>query len=133
MEIKEYEANLVVRPAHADDVFKDIARIHESDRKGSRAGLVYRLSVNRKTAFTIVRGMKDGAKGTILLDEITRDNLGIEINEQCLFKIAKAGFWGQLRWSWGTSDPAYRVAARLALISLGLGVLGLVLGVLSFV
>lgn len=37
------------------------------------------------------------------------------------------GLCGQLCWAWNASDPAYRVAARLSLLSVVLGVGGLVL------
>jgi len=61
------------------------------------------------------------------MDEKTRNRLGgIKIGESYDFTFTPAGLPGQLRWAWNASETGYRVASRLAVI-------GLILGLLAFV
>jgi hypothetical protein len=65
------------------------------------------------------------------MDERLRNLLHVSDGDEVELQFKKAGFWGQFGWAWSASDPAYRVAARLALLSVVLGAIGLVLGLFS--
>jgi hypothetical protein len=127
---------LKVIPAAREDVYKDIVRVHEQyrlagDKRVVPEGCVCKISTPDKRAYAIVRGCGDGSEKWIYIDERLRNTLGLTRGEEVEVRFEPAGFWGQFYWAWTASDPAYRVAARLGLLSVVLGLLGLVLGLLS--
>lgn len=67
----------------------------------------------------------------IWIDERTRNRLDLKVGEEADFEFQRVGLLGQFLWAWNASDPAYRVAARMALLSVILGAIGFVLGGLS--
>jgi len=66
------------------------------------------------------------------MDERTRDRLGVAVGEPRVFELRKAGLWGGLCWALRASDMSYRIMAILGLVSVGLGLIGLLLGILGF-
>jgi hypothetical protein len=130
---------LTVCKARSEDVYKDMVRIHGDNRRDNQGrpvpeGKVCQLTCRTQSAYAIVRGAGDSENKTeIAIDERQRELLGVQPGETCEFRIRKCGPWGEFRWAWRASDPAYRVAARLAVLSVGLGLLGLVLGFLGVV
>ncbi len=131
--------------AREADVYRDFARIHESARKDGRGrpmleGTIARVRVHGgKRALVILRGDEEG-KGLvpprIRIDDATRQKLGLAKGITVSLELSKPRILGTWRWAWSATDPAYRVAARLAFISLVLGllvgILGLVLGIIPF-
>lgn len=111
------------------DVFKDTVRIAETDRQGLNAGRVHRFRANSQTFYAIIRGLEADKPLTIRIDQAARSRLGLHIGQSCTFAITQSGFWGQLRWAWNATDPAYAVAARLGVLSFWLGLLSLALTV----
>jgi hypothetical protein len=69
--------------------------------------------------------------GAVKMDECLRNMLGVDPGDQV--ELQKVGLVGEFWWAWNASDPAYRVAARMALLSVVLGMVGLLLGILSIV
>lgn len=124
-------ARLIVQSARDDDVLKDIARVCRDDRGALRTGRFHRFSVNGCGAYLILRGVSARRKGCILLDAEMRGHLRVQSGSPYDFQIAEAGFWGELRWGWSATDPAYRAASRAAAISVGIGTLSLLLGALG--
>jgi hypothetical protein len=121
---------LQVRKALAEDVYRDIARIPEAHRLdvGGRLipeGTVCRVLAGCRKAFVVLRGKGDCSDAAIWLDERTRNLLNVNLGEEAEFQLKKVRLWGQLRWAWDSADAAYRVAARLAVLSVVLGLLGL--------
>jgi hypothetical protein len=108
------------------DIYKDSVRINIHDRVGHTKGHVYKLFVGNRMARVFLRGTDQ--PGTITMDLETRDRLGVRLNEPILIKLQK-GFWivDELIWAWRASDPAYRIASKLGVLSFLLGVLSLVL------
>jgi hypothetical protein len=127
----------VVR-ADQQDVYRDIVRIPEqfrqaSDGKTLPEGEVCKITAhgNGKTAFVILRGKQDSNEQVIWLDERTRNRLGVSPGDEISLEMKTVGLCGQWRWAWSSSDPAYRASARLALLSVVLGAVGVLLGLVS--
>lgn len=94
-------------------------------------GEVCKVTANNNSTFVILRGKQDCQEQTAWMDERTRNRLGLSAGTPADLTIKTVGIWGQACWAWSSSDPAYRVSARLAVLSVALGLLGLVLGILS--
>jgi len=127
---------LTIRKAAEEDVYKDIARIAEANRLDSTGaiipeGEVCKLSTSGRSVFVLIRGKGETAEAAVWLDERTRNCLGVSAGHQAEFTVERAGLIGQFRWAWNAAEPSYRVAARLAVVSVILGLIGLLLGGLS--
>jgi hypothetical protein len=127
---------LTIHSADQEDVYKDIARIPEQyrvDRSGRTIseGRVCRVSVRSKYSYVLLRGSQLHTGPTIRLDERKRNELDLRPNTEADFDLKPVGLMGEFLWAWHASDPAYRISARLGVLSLALGVIGLVLGLLS--
>jgi hypothetical protein len=129
---------LRVVKADRQDVYRDIVRIPEQFRQASDGttvpeGEVCKITVrgNRRIAFVILRGKEDSQEQDVWLDERTRNRLGVLPGDEICLEMETAGLWGQWKWAWSSSDPAYRVSARLALLSVVLGAVGVLLGLVS--
>ena len=123
------QRRLRVQQLWSKDVFKDIARIPEEDRQGIREGSVCTISVNGCKKQVIIRGLEEAHAGVIMLDEITRKNLGnLREGHQYDFTIEEAGILGQIKWACTVADRGARISAWLGIISIALGLLGAILG-----
>lgn len=134
-------ATLRVVPAEKEDVYRDIVRCAEEFRRDAKGGLisegtVCRISVGDRAAFCLVRGVRgiaiDPSRPLIYLDERLRVNLGVETNQEVDVSFRRTRF-GEFLWAWSSSDPAYRAMARLAVLSVVLGLLGLIAGVIGLI
>jgi hypothetical protein len=127
--------NLSVIEAPLRDVMSDIARFDRAyrtfDGQLLRAGRIVVLKVGLNSAYVVARGPAGVKKGEISLDSATRDKLGVKAGGNADFVIEKANLLEEFRWAWDATDAMPRVAARLGAISVGLGLLGLLLGIIS--
>lgn len=130
---------LTVRPAERDEVFTDMVRIHRShrvDRDNSviPAGKVIRIDHAGKHVYAIARGLPDTIPPypekdrALLMDEFIRQRLAVSSGE----KIDRCGIRGatpleRIFWYLWATNPAVHVPAWLAVISIGIGVLSIVL------
>jgi len=131
-----HTVRLSVKQAAEADVYRDIARIpepHRKDRRGQTIaeGSVCKLSSSGKSVYVLLRGKGETEEAAIWMDERTRNKLGVSTGQEVDFDLSTVGWKGQFLWAWSASDPAYRITARLALISVILGCLGFILGVVS--
>ena len=124
---------LRVRQVVAEEVHLDLVRVHQEHRPGTRAGDVIVISVGSKDAVAVARGARDDERDTIAMDQQVRRRLGVEREQEYEFRFSKAGSFDALRWAWHATEAMPRVAARLAVVSVGLGLLGLLLGFVSLV
>lgn len=60
-----------------------------------------------------------------------RRKLGVRLNVPAEFVFDEANLWDECVWAWSATDAMPRVAARLGAISVGLGGVGLLLGLIS--
>lgn len=127
---------LKVLGARSDDVFGDLVRVNESLRRDTdgnlvAAGAICRVSTGGKSILVKARGLPHEEGEVIRLDEVLRDRLGVRNGEEREFDISRANSMEQFLWAWSATEPGYRVSARLAVLSVVLGGIGLVLGVVS--
>ncbi len=128
---------LTVKRASKDEVFGDIARVSEEYRttpagKTIRSGTVCRITVNGRSAYAVMKGTPDESVQLIYMDEYLRLKLKVEPKDTLEFKFYPAGLYGSVVWTWNATDPVYRVASRMSVLSLALGIISLVLGALPF-
>jgi len=127
---------LKIMPAAKEDIYRDIIRVHEKYRIDINnsliaEGSVCRLSANSRSVYGLARGLDKKPEPVIQMDERLRNILCINKGDVVEIEIKKVGFVGQFRWAWKSSDPAYQVMAKLAVLSVGLGIIGFIIGFLS--
>ena len=122
---------LTVVEADLGDVFSDIARVHIDHRPFAKAGKLVVIYSGNNKAYAVARGSMGNAKDTISLDSATREKLGVKPKQNVSFTIRPARFIDEFRWAWSATDAMPRVAARLGVLSVGLGMIGLFLGAIS--
>jgi len=132
---------LRVVPAAKEDVYRDIVRCAEEFRRDDKGrlipeGTVCRIEVGKRAAFGLIRGVRgienDPKQPSIYLDERLRASLGVEPGTEVGVSFRTARF-GEFWWAWNSSDPAYRAMARLAVLSVALGLLGLFAGIAGLI
>ena len=130
--------SLTVRAIDKEDIYRDRIRVPVVHRAGIGEGRVCKLSVpaHQKHVLVEARGIRltvgDKQEEVILMDEITRSNLGsLHIGQVYQFEMKEVSWAGQFIWAWNASDPTARIAARLGVLGLALGVIGVLLGVLA--
>ena len=126
---------LTVYEMPVEDSWKDMARIpknHRVDVRGKRIrrATICNVTIGDKNKLLALRGCRD-RDARILLDSSTRLDLDVQVGESYEVELHRVGWLGYWRWAWDAADPAYRVPAQISLISLVLGVIGLLLGALS--
>lgn len=128
---------LKVMEADWDEIFIDTVRIPGDYRKHPsgekiKNGSVVRISHNGQTAYALARGLRGrSSERVIYMDEFIRDRLGLKLSAAAEIEsqqIRAAGFFEHLWFYLRASNPAVRVPAYVAVISLGLGVLSVALG-----
>jgi len=122
---------LKVRPIPEEDIYKDIVRVpevHRIDKNGKtlEESTACWIDVTPRSCVAVLRGYQTSVEAEIHMDDRTRNRLGVRIDEFHDFKFRPAGWYGQLIWAWNASETGYRVASRLAVI-------GLILGLLAFI
>lgn len=126
---------LTVHQLAKPDVYRDLVRIPEIHRVDSKGkvpeGRVCKLTANGKSLLVSVRGYEEATDRRICMDAKTRDGLGVTENQEQEFILDRVWWIGQVLWLARASDPFYRIAARLAVVSLALTFIGCVLSVLA--
>jgi hypothetical protein len=122
---------LEVRSLSNEDVYKDLVRIPENFRKDKDGKTIEESTVcwihgAPRVSLAVLRGYQKQPNGPeIHMDDRTRNRLGVHLGESYEFEFKVAGLWGELKWAWRASETGYRVASRLAIV-------GLILGLLAF-
>lgn len=118
--------SLTVRDASAEDYFNDIIRVHAENRPNLSAGHVIIVKANGAKVRGVARG---GAKtGEIYLSGSAQSKLGLARNSTNEMEICRGTLFSEVCWAWSASDPTARIAARLAVLSVVLGSIGVLLG-----
>ncbi len=127
---------LTVRKAKYDDIYRDIIRIpepyrYDRNKRKIKEGSICRVTIDGISTFAILRGCRDSAEPLIFIDERLRDELKVHEHDQIEVQLEHASLIGQFSWAWNASETAYRVAARMALLSVILGLTGFIMGAFS--
>ena len=122
---------LIVKKLSLGDVFQDMARVDLEHRQHSKAGKVIVIKAHGKTAWALARGAPGRDSTSIFLDDATRDRLDLSAGDLVDFTITKAAFWDEFLWAWFATNASVRVAARLGVLSVILGFVGLALGAVA--
>jgi hypothetical protein len=132
---------LRVLPAQRDDIYRDIVRCAEEFRRDDKGrliseGTVCSITIGNRTTLGLIRGVRGiesvQMQPCIYLDERLRASLGVELGAEVSVSFRTTRF-GEFWWAWNSSDPAYRAMARLAVLSVALGLLGLLAGIVGLV
>lgn len=130
---------LEIHQAKSEEVYRDIVRIPEAVRLDEAGGTIdegqiCKIKSGRKTAYVIVRGVKnfelEGSPAhvhgrCIHMDEVTRQRLDLAKARSARFRLTPVGWWGGFRWAWNATEIGYRISSRLGLLGLILGLIAL--------
>ncbi|WP_421871910.1 hypothetical protein [Nitratireductor rhodophyticola] len=124
---------LEVEEASRDEVFTDMVRIARDHRGSIENGTVVRIEHDGNRVFAIARGLQGRNKdAVIVMDEFVRRKLGVRARSKIdSNNIRKAKRWEKLTWYLEATNPAVHVPAWVAVISLGLGALSVLLGLVG--
>ncbi|HTV47209.1 MAG TPA: hypothetical protein VMG59_02065 [Phycisphaerae bacterium] len=129
---------LEVARSRLNDIYKDIARIPESyrcemDGRTIPEGRICKVSIGDKHALLSIRGQMEHNDPKIHLDEKTRKLLGVSDHDKADVRLHEASWIGQFLWAWNATDPGYRIASRVAAVSIFLSLLGLLAGIAGII
>jgi hypothetical protein len=121
----------IVVKAFEKDIYRDIARVHTSQRGDIAEGSICWVATNGRGKRFVIRGLADGLKGRILLDDLSRNELNVEDNSTHYFSISEVGWFGKIAWACSAADAGARIAAWIAVWSFGASIIGIALSVWS--
>jgi len=124
--------HLKILRATLDDVFGDKVRVHHTIRPFARSGEVVVVQHGRLKVRLVASGASE--KDTIQLDQRSRQRLGLTGRpspKSAEFTFMKGNWIDEYRWAWRASDAMPRIAARVGIVSLAMGAVGMLLGTLS--
>lgn len=84
------------------------------------------MMTHGKTAYVVALGHED-QPDVIKLDYDLRMMLGLQPDQTIRIEVKKCGWFGTFRWYLSARDPQVRVSAWLAIISVALGLFGIIL------
>jgi hypothetical protein len=112
---------------------RDMERIgiHVSKRDGAERHDIIRVSTvdGRSVSGSVIGHEKE--KTELQLDYDLRRALGANVDDELSLTVEHLGWLGVLHWYLTVRDPHIRTSAILAIVSVGLGAIGLVLGLIS--
>jgi hypothetical protein len=133
MKVSSGPIKLTIVPAPYNDVFRDIVRVDLRHRKFAKAGRLLIVRCGKCKLRAIARGTLGNSIDSISLDSESRKRLGLKPSGSAEFYFEQAEIVDEFIWAWSASDATSRVAARLGVVSVALGGIGLILGVFSLI
>jgi hypothetical protein len=109
-----------VRQLPSHDVYKDLS--------GRTAD--FKVSTEDRSILLWARGSTDDNIPVLRIDDKTRNALGVAWDSEHDFSLHPVGWFSQVAWACRASDQATRIAAWLAVLSVILGCLGLIVGLI---
>lgn len=118
------------------DVYRDLVRVPETFRRYESGktvpeSTICKVTVEGRSILVSARGWDGQTEPTIRMDDKTRNALGVAVGRDYSFEFREASLLEKLSWAWNSSDPTPRIAARIGVVSLGLGALGAILGLVG--
>jgi hypothetical protein len=128
---------LEVRSASDSETYLDIARIPREYRKNRRGQLIDRGEIcevfcedTGKRWFVVMHGAPAKMGATIRIDDHVRKKLGVQSRQAYEFNLRQADGCGQIWWALHATDIRFRFPAIISIISVALGVLLGLVGIL---
>jgi hypothetical protein len=127
---------LTVRQLPTEDIYKDLFRIPEHFRTDPEGrpileSTICKVSTGDRSILLWARGATGETKQVLRIDDKTRNALGVAWNSEHDFSLQPVGWLGHVKWACRASDQVTRIAAWLGVLSVILGLLGLILGIWS--
>lgn len=128
---------LEVRKLPDQDCWRDLVRLPREFRKDVTGehihrGSICQLTIKGRSKLLTVRGWDEGGD-IIMLDQNTRQFFDVHAGGVYEIHLRRGGWLAHLRWAWNAADPGYRIPFQISMVSLSLGLVGLLLGILSMV
>lgn len=120
----------MVKGLGSGDASQDIVRIHYDNRKGIARHSVIELRRNDQKKNVVVLG-HDGEPNEIYMDIDLREHFSVTKEKAYDFDFHCVGFLGKVKYLLTATAPSTFIPAWISVLSLGLGVLGLILGGVS--
>lgn len=120
----------LVKGLGSSDTSQDIVRIHYDNRKGIPRHSVIELRGNGQKKNVVVLG-HDEKPDEILMDIDTRTHFGVTKDKPYDFEFEAVGFIGKVNYLLKATAPSTFIPAWISVLSLFLGAVGAVLGVIS--
>lgn len=126
---------LEVRKLPDHDCWRDLVRLpreFRTDIAGEHIhrGSICEITINGRRKLLTVRGWDEGGD-VIMLDQSTRQHFDIHAGDIHEVQLKRGGWIAHVRWAWNAADPGYRIPFQISMVSLALGLVGLLLGVIS--
>ena len=119
------------------DIYRDIVRIPEEHRRDTqgrivREGTIVKIIVTGKKSKVVwLRGIEGETRPRIQMDDKTRNDLELGTEQQYDFKIKSVGCYRKFRWAFDSSDPVVYIATWLGMISVALGLIGVLMAFIA--
>lgn len=118
--------NLKVKRLPTTDVGRLLVRLNISHRYG--VAKIEKLENNQCILALVLGHVK---KNAIFMPFDIRTALGVQKEDKLSFSIEQAHYSNKLLWYLRSPDPAVHIPAWLALISVALGIVGIMLGLIA--
>lgn len=124
-------AELRIKRLQSNDAGRQLVRLNIRYRDDIDRYDIAKLTnnANGKSLLALVLGHDD--KTAIYMPFDIRRALGVKIGDNLDFSVKKAGFFCRLSWYVKSPDPAVHLPAWIALIGLGVGIVGVIVGLCS--
>jgi hypothetical protein len=105
--------------------------LHRDYRDEAHRHQIVKLTVpSGRFVLLEVIGREEKDKNLIGLDRDDRDHLGVELGQDVRIDVTKCGLLGTVIWYVTNNDPSIRISAILAVLSVSLGILGVLLSII---
>ncbi|MEP4038509.1 hypothetical protein [Pseudophaeobacter sp.] len=118
-------AQLSVKALRSNDSGRLLVRVNKACRAGVPRYGIAKLTDTENSKSVRVLVLGHDAASAIFMPYDIREALGVDKGGNLNFTIKKIGWLGKIWWLLRTPDPAVHVPARLALISVLLGAIGI--------
>ncbi|NSL21750.1 hypothetical protein [Agrobacterium tumefaciens] len=125
---------LIVKGLSGDEGRSDLVRLNYQDRDARKfpRWCVAKLTCGERSRYVVVLG-QDNNPGYIELDFDHRNYFGVEKDDKRIFKLKRAGLWGNIVYMLTAHDPMLRLPAIISVVSFFLGVVSMIPMFIEFI
>jgi hypothetical protein len=123
-------STLKIGPSDNRNKGKKRVLLHGAYRDGAKRHQIVKLTVpSGRFVLLEVIGRDEEDKDLIGLDRDDREHLGVRLGDSIRIDVTKCGLLGTVVWFLTNNDPSIRISAILAVLSVSLGILGVLLSI----